>query len=192
MGDVFQAEQQAPIQRQVAIKVIRRGLASASMLARFAHESQLLGLMDHFNIARVLDAGSTPEGYPYIAMEWVDGVHITTFCDQQRYTIRQRVELLVTICQAVQHAHQKGIIHRDLKPSNVLVTIKDGQAVPKIIDFGVARATQFDTLDQERMTQAGQIIGTFEYMAPEQADSGNATLTHARTSLQSVHYFTKC
>ena len=174
MGDVYLAEQQAPIQRQVAIKVIRRGLASAPVLARFAHESQLLGLMDHPNIARVLDAGTTPEGNPFIAMEWVDGVHVTTFCDQQRYTIRQRVELLVTICQAVQHAHQKGIIHRDLKPSNVLVTIKDGQAVPKIIDFGVARATHTDLVEQERMTEAGQIIGTFEYMAPEQADSANA------------------
>lgn len=176
MGEVYLAEQQAPIQRQVAIKVIRSGLATAPMLARFAHESQLLGLMDHPNIARVLDAGTTSDGNPFIAMEWVEGVYVTTFCDQQRYTIRQRVELLVTICQAVQHAHQKGIIHRDLKPTNVLVTVKDGQAVPKIIDFGVARATQADRVEQERVTQAGQIIGTFEYMAPEQAESANADI----------------
>jgi serine/threonine protein kinase len=173
MGDVYLAEQQSPIQRQVAIKVIRSGLATAPLLARFAHESHLLGLMDHPNIARVLDAGATPGGSPFIAMEWVAGVHITTFCDQERYTIRQRVELLIAVCQAVQHAHQKGIIHRDLKPSNVLVTLKDGQAVPKVIDFGVARATQADLADQQRVTQTGQIVGTFEYMAPEQADSIN-------------------
>lgn len=138
MGEVYQAEQEKPIRRQVAIKVIRHGLATASMLARFAHESHLLGLMDHPHVARVLDAGTTPNGNPFIAMEWVEGVHITTFCDEQRYTIRQRVELLVAVCQAVQHAHQKGIIHRDLKPSNVLVTVRDGQAIPKVIDFGVA------------------------------------------------------
>ncbi len=176
MGEVYQAEQEKPIRRQVAIKVIRHGLATASMRARFAHESRLLGLMDHPNVARVLDAGTTPSGNPFIAMEWVDGVHITAFCDQERYTIRQRVALLVAVCQAVQHAHQKGIIHRDLKPSNVLVTVKDGQALPKVIDFGVARATHADIPEQERVTQTGQIIGTFEYMAPEQAETSHSDI----------------
>ncbi len=185
MGEVYQAEQEKPMLRQVAIKVIRHGLASVSMLARFAHESHLLGLMDHPNVARVLDTGTTPSGNPFIALEWVEGVHITTFCDQERYTIRQRVALMVTVCQAVQHAHQKGIIHRDLKPSNVLVALKDGQAVPKVIDFGVARTTHADLPEQERMTQTGQIIGTIEYMAPEQAEP-NHTDIDTRTDIYAL------
>ncbi len=176
MGEVYQAEQEKPIRRQVAIKVIRHGLATPSILARFAHESHLLGLMDHPHVARVLDAGTTSSGNPFIAMEWVEGVHITTYSDQEQYTIRQRVELLIEVCQAVQHAHQKGIIHRDLKPSNVLVTVMDGRAIPKVIDFGVARTTHAVVPEHERVTQTGQIIGTFEYMAPEQAEPSHTDI----------------
>ncbi|MEQ1829806.1 MAG: serine/threonine-protein kinase, partial [Pirellula sp.] len=173
MGAVYLAEQETPIRRPVAIKVIRKGLSTAGIRARFEHERLTLSLMDHANIARVVDAGSTPDGDSFIAMECVEGDDITVFCDKERYTIRQRIELLVSVCEAVQHAHQKGIIHRDLKPSNVLVAKKDGRAVPKVIDFGVACATDSSLLDRERVTEIGQIIGTFEYMAPEQADWGN-------------------
>ena len=173
MGAVYLAEQETPIRRPVAIKVIRSGLSTAGIRARFEHERLTLSLMDHANIARVVDAGLTSEGDSFIAMECVDGDDITVFCDKERFTIRQRVELLVSVCEAVQHAHQKGVIHRDLKPSNVLVAKKDGRAVPKVIDFGVARATDSSLLVRERVTEIGQIIGTFEYMAPEQADSSN-------------------
>lgn len=173
MGAVYLAEQEKPIGREVAIKVIRGGLGTAGVLARFELERDSLGRMDHPGIARVLDAGTTPAGLPFIAMEWVAGEPITRYCDQHRLTVRQRVELLMEVCQAIQHAHQKGIIHRDLKPSNVLVAVRDGVAVPKVIDFGVAKSVATGLAGETGLTEVGQIVGTLEYMAPEQADSGN-------------------
>lgn len=169
MGAVWLAEQREPVRRQVALKVIRSGMASDSVVARFEAERQALALMDHPNIAKVFDAGTTSTGRPYFVMELVHGIPITKYCDQERLTIRQRFELMIPVCQAVQHAHQKGIIHRDLKPSNILVGPYDGTPVPKIIDFGVAKATGPALLDQSMHTMAGAIIGTLEYMAPEQA-----------------------
>src|SRR4051812_13885694 len=140
MGTVYLAEQTAPVRRRVALKVIKAGMDSRQVLARFEAERQALALMDHPNIAKVLDAGATEQGRPYFVMELVKGVPITRYCDEKHLTPRERLELFVPVCQAVQHAHQKGIIHRDLKPSNVFVGLYDGQPVPKIIDFGVAKA----------------------------------------------------
>jgi serine/threonine protein kinase len=176
MGSVWLAEQTEPVRRTVALKIIKPGLDSAQVLARFDHERQALALMDHPNIAKVLDAGATGQGRPYFVMELVEGVPLTTYCDQQRLSLRQRVALLIPICQAVQHAHQKGIIHRDLKPSNVLVTQYDGRAVPKVIDFGIAKAVQDQFAGLGTVTEQGQVIGTLEYMAPEQADAGNVDI----------------
>src|SRR5262245_2847345 len=140
MGTVYMAEQTAPVKRVVALKVIKAGMDSRQVLARFGAERQALALMEHPNIAKVLDAGSTDQGRPYFVMELVKGVPITRFCDQGRLTPRERLELFLPVCQAIQHAHQKGIIHRDLKPSNVVVGLYDGKPIPKIIDFGVAKA----------------------------------------------------
>jgi WD40 repeat protein/serine/threonine protein kinase len=170
MGTVFLAEQQEPVQRQVAFKVIKAGMDSAHVLARFEAERQALALMDHPNIARVLDAGATDSGRPYFVMELVKGIPITRYCDQECLTPRERLELFIPVCQAVQHAHQKGIIHRDLKPSNVLIALYDGKPVPKVIDFGVAKATAQKLTDRTMFTQVGQIVGTLEYMSPEQAE----------------------
>src|SRR5206468_2403825 len=139
-GTVYMAEQEHPIRRRVALKVIKPGMDSGQVIARFEGERQALAMMDHPNIARVFDAGTTESGRPYFVMELVKGVPLTEFCDQNRLTPRERLELFVPVCQAVQHAHQKGIIHRDLKPSNVLVTMYDDKPVPKVIDFGVAKA----------------------------------------------------
>jgi serine/threonine protein kinase len=169
MGSVWMAEQTEPIRRKVALKVVKAGLDSNQVLARFEAERQVLALMDHPNIAKVLDAGSAPRGRPYFVMELVNGTPLTTFCDEEGLSLRQRLELFVSICQAAQHAHQKGIIHRDMKPSNVLVATYDGRAVPKIIDFGVAKATGQSTADRTTFTQFGAVIGTLEYMSPEQA-----------------------
>src|SRR6185369_4031787 len=141
MGTVFMAEQTRPVQRRVAVKVIKAGMDSKQVIARFEAERQALALMDHPNIARVLDAGTTSAGRPYFVMDLVKGMPITRYCDEHHLTPRQRLELFIPVCQAVQHAHQKGIIHRDLKPSNVLVALYDGKPVPKVIDFGVAKAT---------------------------------------------------
>src|SRR5262249_48729067 len=138
--------------------------------ARFEAERQALALMDHPNIARVLDAGTTDSGRPYFVMELVKGVPITQYCDEHHLTPRQRLELFVPVCQAVQHAHQKGIIHRDLKPSNVLIALYDGQAVPKVIDFGVAKAMGPKLTERTLFTEFGAVIGTLEYMSPEQAE----------------------
>src|SRR5882724_7086300 len=138
MGTVFMAEQQHPVQRKVALKVIKPGMDSRQVIARFEAERQALALMDHVNIARVLDAGTTASGLPYFVMELVHGVPITRYCDDNHLTPRERLELFVPVCQAIQHAHQKGIIHRDIKPSNVMITLYDGKPVPKVIDFGVA------------------------------------------------------
>jgi eukaryotic-like serine/threonine-protein kinase len=169
MGDVWLAEQIEPIRRRVALKVVKTGLNTREVMARFESERQALALMDHPAIARVFDAGSTTQGTPYFVMEYVAGVPITTYCDNHRLTTRERLELFMRVCEGVQHAHQKAIIHRDLKPSNILVTEVDGKAAPKIIDFGIAKAlTQKLTVDTI-LTRLGMIIGTPEYMSPEQA-----------------------
>jgi eukaryotic-like serine/threonine-protein kinase len=169
MGTVYRAEQTRPVKRQVALKLIKVGMDSRVVLARFDAERQALALMDHPNIARVYDGGTTAAGQPFFVMELVKGVPITEFCDQHRLPVRARLELFVAVCQAVQHAHQKGIIHRDLKPSNVLVTEVDGRPTPKVIDFGVAKATEFQ-LTEQSLADTGAIVGTPTYMSPEQAD----------------------
>jgi serine/threonine protein kinase len=169
MGVVYLAMQTHPVQRKVALKLIKAGMDSRQVIARFEAERQALALMDHANIARVFDAGTTAGGRPYFVMELVHGVPITTYCDDNRLTLRQRLELFVPALQAVQHAHQKGIIHRDLKPSNILIAEYDDRAVPKIIDFGVAKAVGGKLTDKTMFTQFGQLVGTLEYMSPEQA-----------------------
>jgi eukaryotic-like serine/threonine-protein kinase len=177
MGTVWMAQQTEPVKRLVAVKLIKAGMDSKQVIARFEAERQALALMDHPNIARVLDAGTTKAepggvspGRPYFVMDLVRGVPITKYCDEHRLTPRQRLELFLPVCQAVQHAHQKGIIHRDLKPSNVLVALYDGKAVPRVIDFGVAKAAGQALTDKTLVTGFGNIIGTLEYMSPEQAE----------------------
>jgi tetratricopeptide (TPR) repeat protein len=169
MGLVFMAEQERPVRRRVALKIVKPGMDTRQVVARFEAERQALALMDHPNIAKIHDAGTTASGRPYFVMELVRGVPITEFCDQRRFTTRQRLELFVTVCQAVQHAHQKGIIHRDLKPSNVLVTLHDVVAVPKVIDFGIAKATTQPLTERTLFTHFAQMVGTPLYMSPEQA-----------------------
>ncbi len=173
MGEVWMAEQGQPVRRRVAVKVIKAGMDSRQVVARFEAERQALALMDHPNIAKVLDAGTTDTGRPFFVMELIKGVPITRFCDEHHLTPRERLELFVPVCRAVQHAHQKGVIHRDLKPSNVLVGLSDGRPVPKVIDFGLAKATAQRLTDKTMFTEAGQIVGTLEYMAPEQAELNN-------------------
>jgi serine/threonine protein kinase len=169
MGTVFLADQRAPIQRTVAIKVIKPGMDSEQVLARFNTERQAISMMNHPNIAQAFEVGTTDQGRPYFVMELVDGVPISRYCDEHRFNIHQRLELFVPVCEAVQHAHQKGIIHRDLKPSNVLVTGIENRSVPKIIDFGIAKAVSDPSNSQPNLTQFGQIVGTMEYMSPEQS-----------------------
>jgi serine/threonine protein kinase/tetratricopeptide (TPR) repeat protein len=171
MGTVWMAQQIEPVKRLVALKVIKAGMDSRPVIARFEAERQALALMDHPNIAKVLDGGTTSTGRPYFVMDLVKGMPITKFCDSQHLTPRQRLELFIPICQAVQHAHQKGIIHRDLKPSNVLVALCEGKPVPKVIDFGVAKAAGQSLTDKTLVTGFGGIVGTLEYMSPEQADA---------------------
>jgi serine/threonine protein kinase/tetratricopeptide (TPR) repeat protein len=170
MGAVWMAEQEQPVRRKVALKLIKPGMDSAQVVARFEAERQALALMDHPNIAKVLDAGTTPAGRPFFVMELVKGVPITKYCDDAHLTPRERLELFIPVCQAVQHAHQKGIIHRDIKPSNVLVALYDGKPVPKIIDFGVAKALHTKLTERTVFTEFGQVVGTLEYMSPEQAE----------------------
>jgi serine/threonine protein kinase/Flp pilus assembly protein TadD len=170
MGAVWMAQQTEPVKRLVAIKLIKAGMDSKQVIARFEAERQALALMDHANIARVLDAGTTDAGRPYFVMDLVKGVPITRYCDEHHLTPKQRLELFVPVCQAVQHAHQKGIIHRDLKPSNVLVALYDGKPVPKVIDFGVAKAAGQPLTEKTLVTGFGNIVGTLEYMSPEQAE----------------------
>jgi tetratricopeptide (TPR) repeat protein len=170
MGTVWMAQQTEPVKRAVAVKLIKQGMDSKQVLARFEAERQALALMDHPNIARVLDGGATESGRPYFVMELVKGMPITKYCDEHRLTPKQRLELFVPVCQAVQHAHQKGIIHRDIKPSNVLVAQYDGRPVPKVIDFGVAKAAGQQLTDKTLMTGFGAVVGTLEYMSPEQAE----------------------
>jgi len=169
MGTVWVARQTEPVKRKVALKLVRAGMHSKAVLQRFEQERQALAILDHPNIAKVLDGGMTPGGQPYFAMELVSGLPLTKFCDDGKLTPRERLELLLPICQAVQHAHQKGIVHRDLKPANILVTTTDGKAVPKVIDFGVAKAIAGKLTDETMATQFGAVVGTLEYMSPEQA-----------------------
>jgi serine/threonine protein kinase len=170
MGTVYLAEQCDPIRRCVALKVIKLGMDTGQVLARFAKERQALAMMDHPNIARIFDAGATLKGRPYFVMEYIEGVPITQYCDRKRMTIGQRLKLFNAVCRAVQHAHQKGVIHRDLKPSNVLVTEQEGTPFPKVIDFGIAKATGQWAVEKTLLTQFGQMVGTPEYASPEQAE----------------------
>ena len=169
MGEVWAAQQTEPVKRKVALKLIKPGMDSRAVLQRFEQERQALALMDHPNIAKVLDGGLTPNGQPFFVMELVDGLPLSKFCDDAKLTPTERLELFVPICQAVQHAHQKGIVHRDLKPANILVMLIDGKPVPKVIDFGVAKATAGRLTDETLATQFGAVVGTLDYMSPEQA-----------------------
>ena len=171
MGTVWMAEQQQP-HRRVAIKLVKVGLDTKQFLARFQAEQQALALMDHPNIAKVHDAGATDNGRPYFVMELVPGIPITTYCNRENLTTRERLDLLVKVCLGVQHAHQKGVIHRDIKPSNILVTKVDGGAVPKIIDFGIVKAAQGKLMNETLFTAFEQFLGTPAYMSPEQAGCG--------------------
>lgn len=169
-GTVFLAKQEVPLSREVALKVIKPGMGSSEIIARFEAERQTLALMEHPSIAGIYDAGTTTSGQPYFVMELVEGEPITAYCDDNCLSTHQRVDLFTKACAAVQHAHQKGIIHRDLKPSNILVTEIDGVPVPKIIDFGIAKATDQRLSEGTLLTQDGQLLGTPAYMSPEQAD----------------------
>jgi len=170
MGEVYEAEQTEPIRRRVALKIIKWGMDTGQVVARFESERQALALMDHPSIAKVFDAGATEKGRPFFVMECVKGVPITEYCDTNRLINRQRLDLFIQVCEGIQHAHQKGIIHRDIKASNVLVTIQDDRPVPKIIDFGVAKAISQRLTERTMFTELGQLIGTPEYMSPEQAE----------------------
>ncbi len=188
MGVVYMAEQEKPVRRTVALKIIKPGMDSDQVIARFEAERQALALMDHPNIARVLDVGTTNPSLdfafarPYFVMELVRGVPITEYCDQNRLSPQERLELFVPVCRGIQHAHQKGLIHRDVKPSNVLVTLFEGKPVPKVIDFGVAKAIGERLTEKTMFTQLGQIVGTLEYMSPEQAEMGRSMLTRGLIS----------
>jgi serine/threonine protein kinase/Flp pilus assembly protein TadD len=184
-GEVYAAEQTAPVKRRVALKVLKPGVDTKNVLARFEAEQQALALMDHPNIAKVFDAGETERGYPYFVMELVRGEPITEYCDRHKLSTRERLRLFLPVCHAVQHAHQKGIIHRDLKPSNILVTSTDGKPVPKVIDFGIAKATTAPLTERTLYTQQGQLVGTPEYMSPEQAEMG-ALDVDTRTDVYSL------
>lgn len=169
-GVVYMAEQREPVIRRVALKIIKLGMDTKQVVARFEAERQALAMMDHPNIAKILGAGSTQSGRPYFCIELVKEIPITKFCDNNRYSTNQRIELFTQVCNAVHHAHQKGIIHRDIKPSNVLVTLHDGKPVPKVIDFGIAKATQHRLTEKTYFTEFAQLIGTPAYMSPEQAE----------------------
>ena len=170
MGAVYLAEQTEPIRRRVALKVVKLGMDTNQVLARFNHERQSLALMEHSNIARILDAGASSRGRPFFVMDYIEGAFITAYCDEHRLDTVKRLDLFVCVCRAVQHAHKKGIIHRDIKPSNVLITVEDGKPIPKVIDFGIARAVDPDDSRNTLCTQFGQMVGTPEYASPEQAD----------------------
>ncbi|MGD1090347.1 MAG: protein kinase, partial [Verrucomicrobiota bacterium] len=169
-GVVYVAEQEKPVRRRVAVKVIKLGMDTKQVVARFEAERQALAMMDHPNIAKVLDAGTTETGRPFFVMELVRGIRVTEYCDKNKLTTRERLDLFISVCHAIQHAHQKGIIHRDIKPSNILVTLHDGEPVPKVIDFGIAKATEGRLTDATVYTQLHQFIGTPAYMSPEQAE----------------------
>ncbi len=184
-GVVFMAEQQQPIRRKVALKIIKPGLDTKEVIARFEAEQQALALMDHPNVARVLDAGSTESGRPYFVMELVRGIPITEYCDKNNLTPSERIDLFVSVCNAVQHAHQKGIIHRDIKPSNVLITLHDGKPIVKIIDFGISRAINQRLTERTLFTKFDQMIGTPAYMSPEQAEMSGLDVD-TRTDIYSL------
>jgi eukaryotic-like serine/threonine-protein kinase len=169
-GVVYMAEQEEPVRRRVALKIIKLGMETKSVIARFEAERQALAMMDHPNIARVFDAGATERGRPYFVMELVRGVKITDFCDQDHLPTRARLDLFIQVCHAIQHAHQKGIIHGDIKPSNILVTLHDGIPLPKVIDFGISKATEARLVDRAMFTALTQLVGTPAYMSPEQAE----------------------
>jgi serine/threonine protein kinase/tetratricopeptide (TPR) repeat protein len=185
MGEVWLAVQKEPVRRRVAIKLIKVGMDTREVVARFESERQALALMDHPAIAKVFDAGSTPDGRPYFAMEYVRGIPVTAYCDKHKLTISQRLELFVRVCEGVQHAHQKAVIHRDLKPSNILVSEVDGSPMPRIIDFGVAKATSQPLTAETMLTRLGAIVGTPGYMSPEQADSAGEDID-TRTDVYSL------
>jgi hypothetical protein len=185
MGIVYLAEQHQPIRRKVALKVIKPGMDSRRVIARFEAEQQALALMNHPHVARVYDAGVAPSGHPYFVMEHVSGIPITEHCDKYQLTVEKRLALFLHVCEAIQHAHQKGIIHRDLKSSNILVALQDEEAVPKVIDFGVARALSQPLTERTLYTEQGQLVGTPEYMSPEQADPDNADID-IRTDVYSL------
>lgn len=185
MGVVYMAEQTEPVVRKVALKIIKLGMDTRAVIARFEAERQALALMDHPNIARVLDAGCTETGRPYFVMELIKGIKITDYCDQNNLSTRERLGLFVQVCQAIQHAHQKGVVHRDIKPSNILVTLYDGVPAPKIIDFGIAKATQQPLTDKTLFTAFGQFMGTPAYMSPEQAEM-NALDIDTRSDIYSL------
>jgi serine/threonine-protein kinase len=169
-GTIYLAEQSEPVKRQVALKVIKPGMDSKEIIARFEAERQALAMMNHPHIAKVYDAGTTGAGRPYFVMELVDGVPITKYCSESNLDAKERLELFTEVCAAVQHAHQKGIIHRDLKPSNLLVSLHDGKPVVKVIDFGIAKAIGMELTEKTAFTQFGRMIGTPQYMSPEQAE----------------------
>jgi eukaryotic-like serine/threonine-protein kinase len=171
MGEVWLAEQTRPVRRRVALKLIKAGMDTGEGVARFQSERQALALRDHPTIAKVFDAGTTPQGRPYFAMEYSAGVPITDYCDQHKLTVRARLELFVQVCEGAQHAHRKAIIHRDLKPSNILVSEVDGKPAPRIIDFGIAKALSHGMTGESQCTRVGAIVGTPAYMSPEQATS---------------------
>ena len=169
-GVVWAAEQREPIKQRVAIKIIKVGMDTKQVIARFEAERQALALMNHPNIAKVLGAGSTENGRPYFCMELIRGISITQYCDENKLNTQERLDLFIKVCNAIQHAHQKGVIHRDIKPANILVTMHDGVPVPKVIDFGVAKAVEMELTEKTIYTQLQQFIGTPAYMSPEQAE----------------------
>src|SRR5438552_2375582 len=169
-GVVYVAEQREPVKRRVALKIVKLGMDTRQVVGRFEAERQALALMEHPNIAKVFDGGATETGRPYFVMELVRGIKVTEYCDRNNLPTIQRLELFIQICRAIQHAHQKGIIHRDIKPSNILVTLHDGVPVPKVIDFGIAKATQQELTEKTVYTQLQQFIGTPAYMSPEQGE----------------------
>jgi eukaryotic-like serine/threonine-protein kinase len=185
MGEVWLAGQEEPVRRQVALKLVKAGMNTSEVISRFESERQALALMDHPAIAKVFDAGSTPLGAPYFVMEYVDGIPLTAYCDNLRLSIRRRLELFVRVCEGVQHAHRKAIIHRDLKPSNILVAEVDGRAAPKIIDFGIAKALTPHLTANTTFTRAGTLVGTLEYMSPEQANTRSEVID-TRTDVYSL------
>ena len=185
MAVVYMAEQEKPVRRKVALKIIKLGMDTKSVIARFEAERQALAMMDHPNIAKVLDAGATDTGRPYFVMELVTGVSITEYCDKNRVSTKERLGLFIQVCNAVQHAHQKGIIHRDIKPSNVMVTHQDGMPVPKVIDFGIAKATNQRLTEKTLFTRYAHIIGTPAYMSPEQAEMSDLGVD-TRTDIYSL------
>jgi serine/threonine protein kinase len=170
MGTIWMAEQREPVKRRVALKIIKLGMDTKQVIARFEAERQALAMMDHPNIAKVFDAGSTDAGRPYFVMEYIKGIPILEYCDQQKVDTKSRLELFLAVCHAIQHAHQKGVIHRDIKPSNVLVTLHDGVPVCKVIDFGIAKATNSELTTKTLFTEHRQMVGTPAYMSPEQAE----------------------